>query len=157
MKNCQTRQQKDTGNENLFAIMQTQRVRGLEEAGARQRGDVASPRAAGKGSCETTTSRLTVLCSSPLLLWVRSSKGAQSKIRQINVGKATTCGSNTLTIGPLVKYAGVFALFQHPYASFSQHSTAVFCISCVGLYFKLVLLSLQSNFALDQRSPKESQ
>lgn len=56
--------------------------------------NVASPRAARKSSRETITPRLTVLCCSLLLLWVRSSKGAQSKIRQINVGKTTTCGSN---------------------------------------------------------------
>lgn len=95
--------------------------------GTRQKGDVASPRAAGKGSCDATTSRLTVQCSRLILLWVRSSKGAQDKIRQINVGKPITCGpTSALSIGPLVKYAGVFALFLHPSMSFSHHSAAGF-------------------------------
>lgn len=34
--------------------------------------------------------------------------------------------TSTLSIGPLVKYAVMFALFLHPSGSFSQHRAAVF-------------------------------
>lgn len=138
--------------------LQTQWVRGLQVAGTRQRGDVASPRAAGKGSCETTTSRLTVQCSRLILLWVRSSKGAQNKIRQINVGKTITCGSYQYPEHwTSCKICWCVCPFLAPFYEFLTSRCCWFCISCVGLYFRLVLLSLQSSFALDQRSPKGSQ
>lgn len=115
--------------------------------------NVASPRAARKSSCETITPRLTVLCCSLLLLWVRSSK-AQSKIRQINVGKTTTCGSNWYPEHwTSCKICWVFALFLHTSARFLQHSTAVFVFLITLFHISLALSAKQFCIRLE-KSPR---